>query len=359
MGPSADVMNTGSGNGGGKVVVTVTTTIGAHQSVTTTALLASSTSAHLEWGDWTYGYRIIVVLAVLAAGFLAVGAVVFLWQGNKERGLGAGGDVEEGDRRRRVLELVAVGQREGSGVICDGWSVLGGGRGAEVHGGVQGSSRSNSTSGEGEGQSSAQWSSSRSSSISSGNSSSRGNGDVTDNAADGDNSNAGSSSSYVSAVEYRDLSPAEIKSVHLSRSTTSSSGPTGPYTIFNPTSSLDPWYTPSSSGPSKIVINPFALQLPDPAAAASAGSASAVEPNGFRETRELGGYRPFPSRHSPSSGRSGSNTVGPVLALELKAIGESVRGATGPEQHTGQLYVPWTTGSLQERLLGKYPARWG
>lgn len=335
--------------------MTVTTTIGAHQNATATALLASSTSAHPEWDYWTHGHTVIAVLAVLATGFLSIGVVVLLWQSNKENGPGAG-DVEEGGRKSRVLGLFAVGQREGNGVIGDSWSVLGGG-GAEVHGSVQGSNISNSISGGGEGQSSAQGSS-RSSSISSGNSPSRGNGDIADDATDCDNSSAGLSS-YVSAVEYRDLSPVGIKSVHLSRSTTSSSGPTGPHIIFNATSSLDPRYMPSPSGPSQIAINPFALQLPDPTAAASAGSVNAVEPNRFREIRELGGYRLFPSRHSPLSGQSGSSTVGPVLVLELKATGESVRGTTGPEELTGQVHVPWTTGSLQERLLGKYPARWG
>lgn len=291
------------------------------------------------------------MLAVLAAGILSIGVVVLLWQSKKESRPGAD-DVEGGDRERRVLGSFAGSQRDGDGVVGDDGL---GGRGAEVHRSVRGSSRSNSTLGGGEGQISAQGST-RSSSISSGNSSSRGNGDVADGAADCDN-NSTSSSSYVSAVEYRELSPVGIKSVHLSRSTTSSSGPTGPHIIFNPTSSLDPRYTPSSSGPSQTAIDPFAPQLPNPIAA-SAGSVKAVEPNRLQEIRELDNYRPTPSRHSPLSGRSGNN-IAPVLVLELVPTGESVRGTTGPEEPTGQVYVPWTTGSLQERLLGKHPARWG
>lgn len=340
---SAVGINTTAGNGG-KTVVTITTTVAAHRSATATALLPGSTSAWPEdlrrpgWDYWTLGHRVIVVLSVFVAGILIAAILVWFWQVSWGGKGPASRNVERGRKSRRILKSAAVDQRiegmGGGGEARNGWSILGG---DERQGSAQGSSRC--TSGP------------------SGNSISRSIGDaIMDDAVERGRS-SDSASSYASAVEYKNLGPAGIEPVYLSRSTTSSSGPTGPRALFDPTSSLDLRNIHPSSGLGQISANPLVLRLLD-TTAASTGSANAVAPDSVREIQVLGSCRPFQSRRNPLTTQLGNGTVSPVLELELGVTGY-VRGATGPEEHVGQPYVPWATGSLQERLLGKYPARWG
>lgn len=305
--------------GGTKVVVVVTTTVAAHLSATATL---TPTPAYSKPPDWTPSYTAFVVMASLSAGVISLVVVWCLWQ--RSRNKPDVSDMEGGMKRLRLPETVAAGQRsEETGYIAGagrGWSILGEG---EVGGGErQGISRS--------------------ATASCGNPASCGS--VSDGAGDHDSS----SSSYISAVEYNGL---DGESIHSNQSTTPSSysetgGP------LNRTSLLR---SPPSSNPGQTLINPFEFQLPL-TISTTAVSASDVGSNCIWETRALGGSDFVSPRRHPLSG---DDTTSPVFVLEHKATGHSVRGVTGPGERVGQRSVPQITGSLQERLLGKYPARWG
>lgn len=296
---------------GVKVIVVVTTTVAAHLSATATP---TPTPAYSEPSNWTPSYTAFVVMASLSAGVISLAVVWCLWQ--RTRNKPDVSDMEGGMKRLRLPEIVAAGQRSEE----TGWSILGEG---EVGGGErQGISRS--------------------ATASSGNSAPCGS--VSDGAGDHDSS----SSSYISAVEYNGL---DGESIHSNQSTTPSSysESDGP---LNRTSLLR---SPPSSNPGQTLINPFEFQLPL-TISTTAVSAGDVGSNCIWETRALGGSDFVSPRRHPLSG---DDTASPVFVLEHKATGHSVRGVTGPGERVGQRSVPQITGSLQERLLGKYPARWG
>lgn len=307
---SLAVTTTAAGSGA-KVVVVVTTTVAAHLSATATP---TPTPAYSEPSNWTPSYTAFVVMASLSAGVISLAVVWCLWQ--RTRNKPDVSDMEGGMKRLRLPEIVAAGQRSEE----TGWSILGEG---EVGGGER-------------------QSISRSATASSGNSAPCGS--VSDGAGDHDSS----SSSYISAVEYNGL---DGESIHSNQSTTPSSysESDGP---LNRTSLLR---SPPSSNPGQTLINPFEFQLPL-TISTTAVSAGDVGSNCIWETRALGGSDFVSPRRHPLSG---DDTASPAFVLEHKATGHSVRGVTGPGERVGQRSVPQITGSLQERLLGKYPARWG
>lgn len=320
---SLAVTTTAAGSGA-KVIVVVTKTVVAHLSAT-----ATPTPAYSKPPNWTPTYMAFVVVASLSAGVISLVVVWCLWRKNGNNQPDAG-DMEGGMKKLRLPEIVAAGQRsEETGYIAGagrGWSILSVG---EVGGGErQGISRSVTAS--------------------SGNSVSCGS--VSDSAGDRDSSCAGPSS-YISAVEYNEP---DGESIHSNQSTTPSSysESEGLHSPLDRTSLLR---SPPSSNPGQILINPFEFQLPL-TISTTAVSASDVESNRIWETRALGGSDIVSPRRHPLSG---DDTTSPMFVLEHKATGHSVRGVTGPGERGGRCSVPQITGSLQERLLGKYPARWG
>lgn len=318
---SSLVVTTTAAGSGAKVVVVVTTTVAAHLSATATPT-PTPTPAYSEPSNWTPSYTAFVVMASLSAGVISLAVVWCLWQ--RSRNKPDVSDMEGGMKRLRLPEIVAAGQQsEETGYIAGarrGWSILGEG---EVYGGER-------------------QSIDRSATASSGNSAPCG------SVSDGTRDHDSSSSSYISAVEYNGL---DGESIHSNQSTTPSSysESDGP---LNRTSLLR---SPPSSNPGQTLINPFEFQLPL-TISTTAVSAGDVGSNCILETRALGGSDFVSPRRHPLSG---DDTASPVFVLEHKATGHSVRGVTGPGERVGQRSVPQITGSLQERLLGKYPARWG
>lgn len=298
-----------------KVIVVVTTTVAAHLATATATPMGPQYSRPQ---NWTPGFTAFVVMASVLAGCTSLVIVWFLWQTNRNKP--HAGDMEGGVKSPHLPGMVAAGQRLEGGRAGGRWSIL---SGSELYGSEPGA-------GDGQGIS-------RSATASSGGSAPRGS---ASDAEDRVSSSAGASS-YLSAAEYKELDGKSI----CSTSSSSSSENDGPH---SPTNTL----APLSFNPGQILINPGTT----PTTAVSAINASTTESSRIWENRALGGPGCFVSscRH-PFSGED----MSPALVLEHKEAGDPGRSFTGPEKRVERRPVPRITGSLQERLLGKYPARWG
>lgn len=297
-------------------IVVITTTVAAH--LGTTAAASRPTPAGPQYSRhpyWTPSFTAFVVMVSLLVGCISLTIVWFLWRMNRNEP--DFDDMEEGVKSPRLPGAVAAGQRLEGGRP---WSIISSSS-SEVYGSEPGAGRGIG----------------RSTTASSGNPAPRGS---AIDAGDRGSSSAGASSSYLSAVEYNELDSESI----CSSSSSENGGPHSPISVL----------APLSFGPGQMLIN---SDNTTPTIAASAINASTAESSRVRENRALG--EPDCLVSSCRHPLSGDGTVGPVLVLGHREAGGPGCGSTGPEGCVGRHSVPQVTGSLQERLLGKYPARWG